>query len=152
MYDLLLCQNKPSDKIKLYCYQQFTNTSKINHTKKVIEDLSVFRKYFRVRQEVGDEINTIIYFIKYDLQTSTENNMSYKKRKKKPFWLNWDGLKQFLTLNPMEKYITKMNTTPENIKYLVDNNCFMCQHNKLHPLTSRRGKYISETRYRDIEK
>ena len=25
------------------------------------------------------------------------------------------------------------------------------QHNKLHPLTSRRGKLISETLYRDIE-
>ena len=33
--------------------------------KKVIEDLNVFRKYFRVKQEVGDEIQTSIYFIKY---------------------------------------------------------------------------------------
>ena len=35
--------------------------------------------------------------------------------------------------------------------YLVDNKAFMCQHNKLHPLTARRGKCISETIYRDIE-
>ena len=27
----------------------------------------------------------------------------------------------------------------------------MCQHKKLHPLTARRGKWISETLYRDIE-
>ena len=30
-------------------FQEFANMSKINHTKKVIEDLNVFRKYFRVR-------------------------------------------------------------------------------------------------------
>ena len=28
----------------------------------------------------------------------------------------------------------------------------MCQHEKLHPLTARRLKWISETMYRDIEK
>ena len=27
----------------------------------------------------------------------------------------------------------------------------MCQHNKLHPLTARRGKWISDTMYRYIE-
>ena len=27
----------------------------------------------------------------------------------------------------------------------------MCKHNKLHPLTARRGKLILETVYRDIE-
>ena len=27
----------------------------------------------------------------------------------------------------------------------------MCQHNKLHPLTARRGKWISEKMYRHIE-
>ena len=55
-------------------------------------------------------------------------------------------------MNPMGKYITKMNTTSENIIYLVDNKIFLCQHNKLHPLIARRGKWILETMYRDIEK
>ena len=53
--------------------------------KKVIEDLNVFRKYFRVRQEVSDEIQTSIYFIKDELQTSIENNISCKKGKEKLF-------------------------------------------------------------------
>ena len=57
--------------------------SKINHTKKVIEDLGVFRKDFRVRQEVGDEIQTNVSFIKYELQTSVESNIICKKRKEK---------------------------------------------------------------------
>ena len=41
--------------------------------KKVIEDLNVFRKYFRVRQEVSDEIQTSISFIKAELQAFNES-------------------------------------------------------------------------------
>ena len=77
--------------------------SNINPMMKVIKYLNVFRKYFRVRQEVSDEIQTSIYFIKDELQTSIENNMSCKKRKEKSFWLNGYGLKKLLTMNPMEK-------------------------------------------------
>ena len=35
-------------------FQEFSNMSKINHMKKVIEYLNVFGKIFRVRQEVSD--------------------------------------------------------------------------------------------------
>ena len=47
--------------------------------KKLIEDLNVFRKCFRARKEVGDEIQTSISFIKDELQTSIESNISSKK-------------------------------------------------------------------------
>ena len=47
--------------------------------KKVIEDLNVFRKYFRARQDVGDKIKLSIYFIKYELQTYIETNISCEK-------------------------------------------------------------------------
>ena len=120
--------------------------------KKLIEDLNVFRKYFRGKQDVSDEIQISIYFIKYDIQTYIENNISCKKAKEKLFWLIGDGLKKLLTMNPMKKNITKRNTTSENITYLVDNKKFLCQHEKLHPLTAKRGKLISEIIYRDIEK
>ena len=63
-----------------------------------------------------------------------------------------DGLKELLTMNPMRNHINKMKTTSEKITYLVDNKTYLCQHNKLHPLTDRRGKWISETMYRYIEK
>ena len=43
-----------------------------------------------------------------------------------------------------------MNKTSENMTYLIDNRKFLCQHKKLHPLTARRGKWISETLYREI--
>ena len=35
--------------------------------------------------------------------------------------------------------------------YLIDDKNNLCQNNKLHPLTDRKGKWISETMYRDIE-
>ena len=53
--------------------------------KKLIEDLDFFRTYFRVRQEVSDEIQTNISFIKYELQNFIENNISCKKRNEKSF-------------------------------------------------------------------
>ena len=34
--------------------------------------------------------------------------------------------------------------------YLIYNNKLLCQHNKLHPLFARRGKWTSETLYREI--
>ena len=51
--------------------------SKIYHKKKVIEDLNIFRMYFRARQDVIDEIQANIYFIKYEIQTSIETNIYF---------------------------------------------------------------------------
>ena len=68
--------------------------SKIHHMKKVIKDLNVFRKYFRFRQDVSDENKTSISFIKDELQTSIETNISCKKAKEKIFWLNGDGFQK----------------------------------------------------------
>ena len=79
-----LYKNKTSDQIQIF-FQEFTNMYKINHMKKLIEDLDFFRTYFRVRQEVSDEIQTNISFIKYELQNSIENNISCKKRNEKSF-------------------------------------------------------------------
>ena len=67
--------------------------SKITHTKKVIEDHYVIRKDFRVRQEVNDEIQTSISYIKYELQIYIQNNISSKTSEEKSFWLHGDGMK-----------------------------------------------------------
>ena len=40
----------------------------------------------------------------------------------------------------------------DNMTYLSDNIKFLCQHKKLDPLTARRGKWIPEILYREIEK
>ena len=71
--------------------------------KKLIEDLNVFRKDFRVRQEVSDKIQIIISFTKYELQTSIETNIYWKTSKEKIFCLNGYGLNKLLTMNPMER-------------------------------------------------
>ena len=57
-----------------------------------------------------------------------------------------------LTMNPMGKTIAERNTTSGNVPYLVSNENCMCRHGKFHPLISRKGKWISETMYRDIVK
>ena len=44
--------------------------SKNIHIKKVIEDQYVLIIYFRIRQEVNDEIQKSIYYIKDELQIS----------------------------------------------------------------------------------
>ena len=62
-------------------FQEFTSMSKITHMKKLIGDQYVFRRYFQVRQEVNDEIQTIISYIKDELQISIENNIIGKTRK-----------------------------------------------------------------------
>ena len=72
--------------------------------KKVIENQYVFRGDFKVRQEVNDEIQTSISYIKDELQNSIENNILGKTKKEKLFWLHGDGLKELLTMNPMEKH------------------------------------------------
>ena len=61
--------------------------------KKVMEDLNVFRKYFRTRKYVSNDIQTSISFIKDELQTYIETNISRKKKTKKLFWLNRYGQK-----------------------------------------------------------
>ena len=68
------------------------------------------------------------------------------------YWLHTDGLKLLLTMNPMEKLKCYMNKISENMTYLMDNKTFPCQHKKLDPLTARRGKWIPEKLYREIEK
>ena len=86
--------------------------------KKVIEVQYVFRRDFRVRQEVNDEIQTIISYIKYELQNYNEKKILGKTRKAKSFWLSGNGLKEFLTMNPMEKTIKKeYNIRKHDISY-----------------------------------
>ena len=71
--------------------------------KKVSDEKKVFRSEVVVRKEVNDEIQRSIFYIKDELQNSIENNVQEGRKKGKYFWLHADGLKIFLTMNPMEK-------------------------------------------------
>ena len=118
--------------------------------KKVSDEKKIFRSEIMVRKEVYDEIQRSISYIKDQLQISIEKNVWEGRKREKYFWLHADGLKLLLTMNPMGKLKNNMNKTSENMTYLIDNKKFLCQHNKLHPLTARRGNWISETLYREI--
>ena len=54
--------------------------SKTTHMKKVIEDQNMFRSEVMVRQEVNDGIQTIISYIKYELQNTIENNLLERRK------------------------------------------------------------------------
>ena len=62
---------------------------KIEHIKKVIEDLNVFKNIYRARHEVSDEIQTSISFNKDELQTFIENHISCKKINEKIILVEW---------------------------------------------------------------
>ena len=107
MYYFLLIPEQAILQNTALIFQEFTTMSKITHMKKLIEYQYVFRRYFKVIQEVNDEIQTNFYYIKDELQNSIDNNIIVKTRKKKNVWLNGDGLKELLTMNPMVKHIKK---------------------------------------------
>ena len=85
--------------------------------KKVSDEKKVFRSEVMVRKEVNDEIQRSISYIKDELQISIEKNALEGRKGVKSFWLHADGLKLFLTMNPMEKPKKKS----ENMTYLIDN-------------------------------
>ena len=65
--------------------------------------------------------------------------------------VEWGWTKKIAHHESYGKTDKKMNTTSANMTYLVDNKKYLCQHKKLHPLTARRGKLISEKMYKYIE-
>ena len=77
--------------------------------------------------------------------------MYWKGRKGKIILVAWWWTEEIAYYESYGKTLKTMNKTSENMTYLIDNKNFLCQHNKLHPLRARRGKWISEKLYREIE-
>ena len=67
MYYLLFISEQAIWQNTAPIFQEFTTMSKITNMNKVIEDQYVFKSNFSVRQEVKDEIQTIISYIKDEL-------------------------------------------------------------------------------------
>ena len=97
------------------------------------------------RREVNDEIQRSVSFIKDELKSVIEKIIQEGSKKENSYWLHADTLKLLLTMNPMEKLKNSTNKISENMTYLMDSKTFLCQHKKLDPLTTRRGKWIPET-------
>ena len=62
--------------------------SKNYHTKKVMNELNVFRKKISARQDISDEIQTSIYLIRCELQTPVGKFIYCKEKNERQFWLN----------------------------------------------------------------
>ena len=56
--------------------------------------MNIFRKKFRARQDISDEIQTGIYLIRDEVQTSIEKVISFNEQNERQFWLNSDGQKK----------------------------------------------------------
>ena len=60
-----------------------------------------------VRKDINDEIRRSISYIQDELQISIEKNTLEGRKWEKSFWLHGGGLRQLLTMNPMEKHLKK---------------------------------------------
>ena len=57
-----------------------------------------------VRKDINDEIRRSISYMQDELQISIEKNTLEGRKREKSFWLHGGGLRQLLTMNPMEKH------------------------------------------------
>ena len=106
--------------------------------KKVIEDHYVFRSDYKGRQEVEDGIQTSISQMKYQLQKFIEN-IIVGKTITKMFLVEWEWTEGIAHYEPYGK-ILKMNKTPENMTYLLNNKTIMCQHKIFAPINKEKRK------------
>ena len=61
--------------------------------KEIMNELVIFSRECRYRQDVSNEIQTSIYLIKDKLQTSIWKSDIKKENKQRLLWLNIDGIK-----------------------------------------------------------
>ena len=99
----------------IFVFQEFTNMSKINYMKKAIEDLNVFRKYFRYDNKLVIKFKQVFLLLKTSFKLLLKLIYLVRKKRNIIFWFNGDELKKLLTMNPMEKQIIKIKTTSENM-------------------------------------
>ena len=83
-----------------------------------------FRSGVMVREEVNDEIQRSISYIKDELQNSTENKVLEGRKKERSFWMHGDGMKQIAHYGSYGKKEKTMNKTSENMTYLIDKKKF----------------------------
>ena len=101
-----LYQNKPSDSIQPYLFQEFSNVSKMRHIKKVMQNLNIFRKFSIAGKDISDKIQTGISFIKDNLQHFIELTYSVKN-KMENFFVEQIWTKQILIMNRVGKKLEK---------------------------------------------
>ena len=74
---------------------------------------------------------------------SSENNSYY--------WLSYDGLKNIISVNPYDHLESEQTRIEEKRHFLIDNKEYLCDHGGLHPIVSRKVKYIPVNVYNQIK-
>ena len=93
----------------------------------------IFRREFRNRKNVGDEIQMIISLIKDELQTSTEKVISQNKNNERLLWSKSDGIKHCWQLILFKNLIEK-GTQHQKIYHICLTIKFFCvvMYNFIH--------------------
>ena len=58
------------------------------------------------------------------------------------YWLRFYGLKSIISMNPVEHLESKKTRIENKIQFLIYNRQNLCEHDGLHPMVARKGKYI----------
>ena len=75
----------------------------IEKIKEIIEDFNVFKEEFVINQTICNVIQKSIFLWKDYLETVIENNENlYSIETNSYYWLSFDGLKFFFSMNPYD--------------------------------------------------
>ena len=67
------------------------------------------------------------------------------------YWLSFDELKNIISMNPYEHLELEQVRIEKNRCFLIYNKQCLCEHNGLHPMMARKGKYNQGNVYNDIK-
>ena len=124
----------------------------MEHIKERIADFGDFKEEVRMNKITCNTIQTSISLWREYLETlilnidrlcSSETNSYY--------WLSFDGIKSIISMNPV-KYLESGKTRIDNKRQsLIDNRQNLCENGGLHPMISRKEKYIAGKLYSSIK-
>ena len=67
------------------------------------------------------------------------------------YWFSCDGTNKNISIHPLDHFELEQRRIDEIRKYLIDNKECLCNHSYLHPMKSRKGKYIPDNLYINIK-
>ena len=136
-------------------YSFINGMSRKNNMEHILERKAGFESFKNGAQVIERTCNTIqssISLWKEYLEDIIENNQwSYEIESDSHHWLSLDGLKSIISKNPYEHFISEELRNKKKIQYLIDNKQHLCEHGFLHPMKSRKGKYIPDNLYTSME-
>ena len=115
----------------------------MEHIKERIADFRAFKEEVGMNKIICNKIQTSISLWKEYLETVIENNERLcSSEKKSYYWLSFNGLKSIISMNPVEHLESEKTRIENESQFLIDNRQNLCENGGLHPMISRKVKYI----------